>query len=485
MEMVGGFYRVLSMSTSSRSPLVPLSASELAALASASQLASPAWDQVTISFEGRPEVLAELRALAASVPAATLTRDPFVNALRRICWPDERVSLPHRQALATVGEPFGMLRLVAEEARTAALRHLSVGVLEPFWDFFEAGPDNIADPVLLQIANRLYSARLFVAILTGLLFAEPSHTAVVEEMREALADDSGPKRRRRKGSSKASSPPQIKTEIEALCGAFLLISAFSGDDEEPIDIESQEFPGLNGEGAVLLEFTKAFVYGFLNKDIDRGQVHLFQALANIDDEVDPWLELLVRLTTAWAVELKVDKLVPVMTSRLRSKVSPGMTMTPLSHPFLEIFLEYRAELSLEWEMLKPGLDHLMAAEKLLREFATPRMLTEYFLLRAKMVLLKDVARATADMIDAVLAARQLGDQGRMARQLEFEALMYKSGLVHLGSEIPGATEVVDRFVVEVAPNLMESWDAIQARKKKSPASKKKATTRRKPPKRRK
>ena len=491
------------MSTPSPSLLAPLPASELAALASASELPAGLRNRVVASFEGRPEVLAELWAKAAAVPAKMSTRDPFVNALRRLCWPDMRVSPLHRLALATVIEPLGMLHLVAEEARTSAFRHLDESGLEVFRDWLaEWIRKNTRTERMTQIELRVSGAHMFLSVYTDLIggrSAEFQQAKGAPQLKEEISGlfegrGMGPARRavaepdpvvrpRQEGrlaaagvfSEEAVAAMWGRVGLEGVFGLMLTMTAMG----TPMNLDRLQNVEPVSDDLVLLELSRSWLHWLGSQDTEAAHFHLQKALAALDEDGDPWLELLVRLNVAVVYMGEVQDETPGFKARLEKMSKEGLFFVAYGDPFTGVFLEYQVDCRLQEAAFRPALDHLMAAEPLLREFATPGMLVVYLQLRAKLLVAKDPVRSFEDLLDAIVAARELDDEGAEAQSMMAEAMLYKAGLSRIAKDDPRTQGMLKRYETEVSEELMQKVSLYEGLSG-PPGPQKKARKRQKP-----
>ena len=96
---------------------VILRRAEVLEIACKNRVRSASWSSLASSFAEQPELVEYLIRHRSAVPDPS-TFDPFINALRRICWPGRRLPPSHSKAAGRIGRsPESFAALVFEEAK--------------------------------------------------------------------------------------------------------------------------------------------------------------------------------------------------------------------------------------------------------------------------------------------------------------------------------------------------------------------------------
>jgi len=419
-----------------QTPALPTA--ELVAMAGKPTLSAHLRKRVIASFEQRPETLQELQAAASQVPE-DLVADPFVAALRRICHPSSRLRLIHRRAIAEVGSaPHGFVALVIEEARTYSLRHYNPASLDDITPWLEVWQERQAEPAATELFLRSACYRLFVNTFAALIGEGSGRLGTVAQETRNLIDKFH------------------HIEFESML-AFALLANVIKKDGNPRDLfEILAAEPRKGEELVLLEFGRAWVQGFLHEDAAGGKRHFEAALAAMDEDCDPWLELFLRLQLAYLSSIQVEKGFPSLEDRMLARVVETIGSAPDSHPVREAFELYWEDLLREQENYAPAIEQLKAAEKLVDEMAATESRIHYLRMRSRLTVATDPLQALHDLLDAILIVQTL------PRDERIEAMMLTAFFVSsrldekLISENPSMAAGILRYEEIVTPHLRRS-----------------------------
>ena len=445
-----------------------INARTLAALAAGETMPSHVRVSVVKTIRERPEILAELPALAARVPAA-MAVDPFVGALRDLCRPTVRLPLRHREVLARVGEgPYGFLELVIEEARTSAWRTFDPAPLDSFLGWLPKAKLLTAEDIFV-LGERASEARSLVAQVGPFFYAAAYQPTTFFD----IAEEAQAHRERYEKANGVRPEAPGKGTAEGVFAQALYVTATTGEGSAAerllLELDSAS---LGGDELVLLDLVKAWCFGILAKDLERAEFDLNSALAAVDEACDPWLELFLRVQLAWVINQRASTQVRSMMDIMAERMGQAR-MGLGGDPFAIMMKDYQNEIEKAWVHLKPALDHLNAASAMLAEFPAAELRLRFLELRMKLLVAHDLPQAMEDLIDAVVLAKKQpkkdpDDVDMRATIWMTDSMFYKAGLERLQFTQPRARAALERYVARVQPAVEEGYNLDTYGTKKAP-----------------
>ena len=400
----------------------------------------------------RPELLVELRGLADQVPAAEPALDPFVGALRRCCWPNVPLRLLHRDALAHAPKKkLAFLALVGEEARTMAWHRFDPRPLE---DFLDSLPSlRLHSEERFWLGERACEAIRFLVMLSTHFYSMTYDPSMLRQKAMNL-------NRQEQGWIKAKVVPDIpikENELEGILG-LALVSSSGRKNREWVDGMKEEIADRFGaDEAVQFRLTLAWCHGFLRGDLEQAEWHLSNALAAVNEDCDPFIELLLRVQLAWAIVTRVKGDVHLLTETIVHRLPAFLDDTGFfegwgKNPAAELMMaRYEASAEEEWADVKPALDHLTAVSTLLAVYPDSEIKVRFHELRAALLVARDLPQAMEDMVEVVeMAKKRSSEDPRLSSWLT-TAKIFKVGLERLQREDPRAKAALQRYVERLLP----------------------------------
>jgi hypothetical protein len=437
-------------------PTKSLTPSELARIATADELPKPLRDAVVASIEAVPKAAADLRAEGIRVPEPPVP-DPFISALRRICWPSERLPARHRQAVAAVGElSLAFARLVVEEARTFSWRAQSPDALSAVVKWILPWAKAGATENHLELAGRALGYRNLVAGCT-LVFDE----------RHKL-----PSLYREHGRFVAANKKSCRQPIEAEgLIAFELLKRLTGDEVTEDLAEVVNEIAEDGDALVLLDFIEGLVVDLAGKDENLAVAKYLKALERRAADSDPWLEYFLRFSAARAlINVSVAEIPDLKSLLAQFMAGKAARPQPNLSPQERLFGPFQAAFENEYALRRErALRHLEAIEPLFHEFRTPKMAAEYYWLLVECYRAFNVYQALDYCCDAILAAEAYYPPGdpQIEHILMSAALIRRLAKGHDQVPIERILAVERRFDEVIQPRLeakFAAYEAAQARR---------------------
>lgn len=430
----------------------PVTLFELVAFANADQLPPDLRDAVVAAFDAVPKTAAELRLEIERVPEPPAA-DPFVSALRRICWPSERLPGRHRKAIAAVGElPFAFARLVVEEARTFCWRAQSPDALSAVVKWIVPWAKKGGTEDHLELAGRALGYRSLVA----------GCTLVFYERRKMLA------LYREQGRFVAAIKDRCRHPLEAEgVMAVELLQRLTGHEATDGLADLVSEMDEDGDTRVLFDFMEGLLVDLIGEDEDLAVARYMKALERRGADSDPWLEFFLHFSAARAlIEVSTGEIPTLNTLLAKFQAGKRARQEPPGlSPQERLFGPFQAALENEHALRRaPALRHLEAIEPLFHEFQTPKIAAEYYWLLVECYRAFNVYQALDYCCDAVLAAEAYYPPG----DSQIEHILLSSALIRQlakgHDEIPFERRMaVERRVGEILqPRLERQITAFEA-----------------------
>ena len=291
------------------------------------------WKKIVQTFEEIPDIAQTLACERDRVPAPA-SRDPFISALRRICWPSKRLPVRHRRVFTQLREsPLGILRLALEEARTWSWRSFDGSALANIARWLDCSPMKAIDP---KISNELALTARVYSTLHSMWFGELGENKDLVPAMKAMSE---------MGKYLSLRPSLVPEQLMT----HALFSARQGDSDQAAESlhRAEMWVGLGvyqdseeaGETRVFLSLCRAWVERVMASDEGKVECLLTEALSTLRPETDPWLVLFLHHEAA------------------KSALTASVSRAPKSDPF-------------ENDACTRALAHLEAAEPLFEEFRT-------------------------------------------------------------------------------------------------------------------
>lgn len=424
----------------------PLTTTELIAIAKADRLSAAEWNRLVATFEADPEMVRALRDRRAEVPDDPVS-DPFVSALRRLCWPSDRLPGRHRKAIAAVGSaPLGFLRLVVEEGRTYCWRNQSPAALSPVatWLVKRARADPREE--VIQLAGRALGYRNLVACYTVAVDDPRSLAPTIREIHKFVRD--------------FRERCEIPLEAEGLMAGWVENVYLQRENPEYAADLVRHF-AEDSDTLILLGFMEGYLNGILKDDAAVAVAAFLKALEHRDSDSDPWLEFFVHYCAARVlVNVSLDEVghLPLEYMKKAGSLLPqpeeewGRELTPLGL----LKTDYQMRFALEHvERRGPALRYLEAVEPLFHEFKTPQVATTYYRLLFECHRCHDPYQALDYACDAILAAEQVDPNNELIDQLMVSAAL----MMKLSRRLPGPRTEKEVFAIQrrVAEVIDPRW----------------------------
>ena len=264
---------------------VILRPAEVLEIACKNRVRSASWSSLASSFAEQPELVEYLIRHRSAVPDPS-TFDPFINALRRICWPGRRLPPSHLRAAGQIGRsPESFAALVFEEARTLAWRELHPQYLFRVGRWLDLKPlayINAQEASMLAL-RAFISVTLIRAVLIGPA-KDPwqSHKRLFELLAQ-LVDEPG--------------PIQVGEASLALALDWRKDPAMTSAMQTATSKLSQG----TGEDRAWLGLGRGLIEGVFAGDPAKADEIFTMALGDIDADTDPWLGLFLHYNAAKAL----------------------------------------------------------------------------------------------------------------------------------------------------------------------------------------